>query len=167
MEINYYGIDLDAFILKIKEIQPEIEACRIVHPKDFFQFLTSKNLHPFLLSALDCAYWDLFGKLENKSFTELNQLENKTLAESSFTISIADAETQIRKMEQSSWKKFKVKMNGLNRDDFSKLIQSGFEIALDANASFKEEDCLWLQENLDSRNLMYIEQPLEIGNFEN
>ena len=166
VEINYYGINLNGFIIKLKEIQPEIETHDIVHPKVFFQFLKSKNLHPFLLSALDCAYWDLFGKLEKKSFVELNSIPTENLVESSFTISIADADTQIRKMEQSSWSKFKVKMNRLDKVHFSKLIQSGFNIALDANASFKKDDCIWLQQNTDCQKLNYIEQPMEIGGFQ-
>ena len=164
--INYYGINLEDFMLKLKEIQSGIEHRPVIHPKDFFEFLKQQNLHPFLLSALDCAYWDLFGKLENKTFAALNHIQTKNLVESSFTISIADAETQIRKMEKSDWSKFKVKMNGLNKNDFEKLIHSGFPVALDANASFLEEDCLWLQENPDSQKLLYIEQPMEIGHFQ-
>jgi len=166
VEINYYGINLEEFILKLNEIQPEIENHPIIHPKDFFVFLSKSNLHPFLLSALDCAYWDLFGKLENKSFAELNHLETKNLVKSSFTISIADVETQIRKIEKSSWPKFKVKCNGFNKDDFRKLIQAGKPLALDANASFSEEDCIWIQENELSGNILYFEQPLEIGNYQ-
>jgi len=163
--INYYGISLDEFFLKLTEIKTHIEGYKITPPKDFFQFLLKFELHPFLLSALDCAYWDLFGKLENKSFAELNQFDNKSLTESSFTISIADVETQIQKMEKSSWKKFKVKMNGLNKNDVEVLRNSGFSIALDANASFSEQDCIWLQENPVNQQFIYIEQPLKIGKF--
>jgi len=39
-------------------------------------------------------------------------------------------------------------------------------ISLDANASFAKEDCLKIQENADFQKLMYIEQPLEIGNYQ-
>lgn len=165
--INYYQINLDNFILKLKEIQSEVEDTLVAHPTEFFRFLNALQLHPFLLSALDCAYWDLYGKLENKSFAELNQLENKKLAESSYTISIADVETQLHKMGNSEWSKFKVKCNGLNKVDFEKLICSGFSMALDANASFSEEDCVWLQQNVEAQKLMYIEQPMEIGQFQN
>ena len=38
-------------------------------------------------------------------------------------------------------------------------------IALDANASFTKEDCLFIQETPGFQKLMYIEQPLEMGNF--
>lgn len=165
VSINYYGINLEDFVLKLKEIQPRIENQKIIHPKDFFAFLEQFQLHHFLLSALDCAYWDLFGKLENKSFSDINQLENKTLAESSITISIAEIDEQIRKIENSSWNKFKVKCNGFNLKNTEKLLNLNRNIALDANASFTKEDCLFIQETPGFQKLMYIEQPLEIGNF--
>ena len=165
VSINYYGINLEDFVLKLKEIQPRIENQKIIHPKEFFAFLEQFQLHHFLLSALDCAYWDLFGKLENKSFSDINQLENKTLAESSITISIAEIDEQIRKIENSSWNKFKVKCNGFNRKNTEKLLNLNRNIALDANASFTKEDCLFIQETPGFQKLMYIEQPLEIGNF--
>ena len=165
VSINYYGINLEDFVLKLKEIQPRIENQKIIHPKEFFAFLEQFQLHHFLLSALDCAYWDLFGKLENKNFSELNQLENKTLTESSITISIAEIDEQIRKIENSSWNKFKVKCNGFNLKNTEKLLNLNRNIALDANASFTKEDCLFIQETSGFQKLMYIEQPLEIGNF--
>ena len=165
VSINYYGINLEDFVLKLKEIQPRIENQKIIHPKEFFAFLEQFQLHHFLLSALDCAYWDLFGKLENKSFSGINQLENKTLAESSITISIAEIDEQIRKIENSSWNKFKIKCNGFNLKNTEKLLNLNRNIALDANASFTKEDCLFIQETPGFQKLMYIEQPLEIGNF--
>lgn len=39
-------------------------------------------------------------------------------------------------------------------------------IALDANASFTEEDCKWIQESELSENILYFEQPLEIANYQ-
>ena len=165
VSINYYGINLEDFVLKLKEIQPRIENQKIIHPKEFFAFLEQFQLHHFLLSALDFAYWDLFGKLENKSFSDINQLENKTLTESSITISIAEIDEQIRKIENSSWNKFKVKCNGFNLKNTEKLLNLNRNIALDANASFTKEDCLFIQETSGFQKLMYIEQPLEIGNF--
>ena len=165
VSINYYGIYLEDFVLKLKEIQPRIENQKIIHPKEFFAFLEQFQLHHFLLSALDCAYWDLFGKLENKSFSDINQLENKISAESSITISIAKIDEQIRKIENSSWNKFKVKCNGFNLKNTEKLLNLNRNIALDANASFTKEDCLFIQETSEFQKLKYIEQPLEIGNF--
>jgi L-Ala-D/L-Glu epimerase len=164
--IDYYQIDLQSFAIKLKEIKSQIEALKIIHPKDFFKFLLNLNLHPFLLSALDCAYWDLFGKLENKSFIELNQIPDENLTESSITISVANIEDQIKKIEKSSWNKFKVKCKGLNKNDVEKLLQLNRNIALDSNASFTDDDCIWLQENSQVQKFLYLEQPRPIDNYQ-
>jgi len=163
--IDYYQINLNDFVLKLKEIQREIEDQNIIHPKDFFAFLVGLNLHPFLLSALDCAYWDLFGKLENKSFIELNKIPSNDLVESSITISVAPIEEQIKKIRQSEWNKFKVKCKGLNRMHVEKLLQLNKNIALDSNASFTDEDCSWLQKNNEIQKFSYLEQPRPIDNY--
>ncbi len=164
--INYYGINLDEFILKLKEIQTKIEAKEIVHPKEFYHFLTSLNLHSFLCSALDCAYWDLYGKLENKSFSQLNYLSSSNLPESSYTISIAFVDEQIQKIQNSDWQKFKVKCNGLDQNYTFKLLETGKQIALDSNTSFSDDDCNFLQNNELTRNFLYIEQPRPVGEFQ-
>lgn len=163
--IDYYQINLQDFVLKLKEVQHQIEAQKVIHPKDFFKFLLSLNLHSFLLSALDCAYWDLFGKLENKSFLELNQLPTDNLVESSITISIGDIENQINKIQKSEWTRFKVKCKGLNKNNVEKLLQLDKSIALDSNASFTDEDCVWLQGNVEVQQFSYLEQPRPIDHY--
>jgi L-Ala-D/L-Glu epimerase len=163
--IDYYQINLHRFVLKLKEIHTKIEAQKIIHPKDFFKSLLSLNLHPFLLSALDCAYWDLFGKLENKSFIELNRLPAENLVESSITISVGEIDKQIQKIEKSSWNKFKVKCKGLDKNNVEKLLQLNRNIALDSNASFTDEDCTWLQENVEVQKFSYLEQPRPIDQY--
>ncbi|MGN7759518.1 enolase C-terminal domain-like protein [Chryseobacterium sp. 22532] len=163
--IDYYHIDLKNFIIRLNEIQPLLEKRTVVHPKDFFHFLSTLDLHPFLMSALDCAYWDLFGKLENRSFTELNHIPSGNLAESSITISVADIENQIRKIEKSSWNRFKVKCKGLHKDNIEKLLRLNRNIALDSNASFTDQDCLWLQENKDVLQFSYLEQPRPVDQY--
>ncbi|MNU12860.1 L-Ala-D/L-Glu epimerase [compost metagenome] len=163
--IDYYQINLQDFVLKLKKVQHQIEAHKIIHPKDFFKFLLGLNLHSFLLSALDCAYWDLFGKLENKSFLELNQVPTDNLVESSITISIGDIENQINKIQKSEWTRFKVKCKGLNKNDIERLLELNKDIALDSNASFTDEDCVWLQENAEVQRFSYLEQPRPIDHY--
>ena len=163
--IDYYHINLQSFVLKLKEIQDHIENQKIIHPKEFFTFLLSLNLHPFLVSALDCAYWDLFGKLENKSFIELNQLPTENLVESSITISVGEIEQQIKKIEKSNWTQFKVKCKGLDKKHVEELLKRNKNIALDSNASFTNKDCIWLQENVDVQEFSYLEQPRPIDHY--
>jgi L-alanine-DL-glutamate epimerase-like enolase superfamily enzyme len=163
--IDYYQINLQRFMVKLKQIQPLLENQKIAHPTEFFRFLSNLGLHPFLMSALDCAYWDLYGKLENKSFIELNDISSEHLAESSITISIGNIDDQIRKIEKSSWNRFKVKCKGLDQNDIEKLLNLNRNIALDSNASFTDDDCLWLQENEEIHQFTYLEQPRPVGNY--
>ena len=120
----------------------------------------------FLCSALDCAYWDLYGKLEQKTFLELNDISILNTPESSITISVAEISEQIKKIEKSNWTKFKVKCKGFNENDIIKLANLNYNIALDSNASFTIENCQRLEQLEISKNFTYLEQPMPIG-FEN
>ena len=161
--IDYYGINLDDFIQKLEKIKIQIENQLIFHPTEFYTFLETLQLHSFLRSALDCAYWDLFGKLEKKSFLELNAIEINKLPESSITISVAPIEEQLQKIANSNWNKFKLKCNNYDQNAIDLLLKSGKEIALDANGSFSADNCQQLEENSSTANFTYIEQPLKIG----
>ena len=59
-------INLADFVSILIKSQAQIENTNIVHPKEFYCFLVALDLPSFLRSAIDCAYWDLFGKLEKK-----------------------------------------------------------------------------------------------------
>lgn len=163
--IDYYNINLADFVQKLKQIQTKIEQESINHPAEFYLFLESLNLHSFLRSALDCAYWDLFGKLEKKSFLELNSISYHKLPESSITISIDSIENQIKKIEKSTWNNFKVKCNHFNELELNSLLSLDKNIALDANCSFSIKDCHFIEKSEFSSQFTYIEQPLEINSF--
>ncbi len=161
--IDYYDINLADFEQILKKVHSKIESQKINHPTEFYTFLLSLNLPSFLRSALDCAYWDLFGKLEKKSFLELNKINYNQLPDSSITISVAAVENQIKKIEQSAWSKFKVKCKRFSENDINKLLQLNKNIALDSNGSFTEEECLWLENNELVSKFTYLEQPMKTG----
>lgn len=161
--IDYYQINLNEFVIELQKIQSQIEKQNINHPAEFYSFLSTLNLHSFLRSAIDCAYWDLFGKLENKSFLELNNIEIKQLPESSITISVAPIEEQIRKIKTSSWNKFKVKCNHFNLNEIQTLLELDYAIALDSNGSFQKENCLQLEQLKGIEKFTYLEQPMHKG----
>lgn len=163
--IDYYGINLDELIQKLAFNQTLIEANQIIYPTEFYAFISSLNLGSFLTSALDCAYWDLYGKLEGKSFIELNNIATHSVPDSSITISIDSIENQIEKIQKSSWSKFKVKCNGLDKDSVEKLAVLPYEIALDSNGSFHEIDCDWLQNKEFAAEFSYLEQPMKPNQY--
>lgn len=161
--IDYYQINLTAFTLKLSSIKAVFEKQTILPPIEFYTFILSLNLSSFLQSALDCAYWDLFGKLENKSFFELNSITPVSLPESSITISVASIAKQIHKIETSSWSRFKVKCNHFSENDIRLLLELDKNIALDSNGSFTKSDCKWFENNESSSRFSYLEQPMKTG----
>lgn len=161
--IDYYGIQSKDLIASLVRIQSQIEKQNIEHPILFYSFLKQLHVSTFLTSALDCAYWDLFGKLEHKNFLTLNNISYSTLPESSFTLSIAPIEKQIEKINALNWQKFKVKCNICNFNSIEALLNTEKEIALDANGSFSIEDCKLLEDTSLAERLHYIEQPMPVG----
>lgn len=159
--IDYYHINLNDFDAILSKIKTQIESQSIVHPTDFYAFLQHLNLPSFLRSALDCAYWDLFGKLEKKSFLEMNTINYDVLPDSSITISVDTVDNQIKKIKGSAWAKFKVKCDHFDEMDILKLVAFNKPIALDSNGSFTKENCLWLQENQIVSKFTYLEQPMK------
>lgn len=163
--IDYYQINLADFSQKLTSIQSLVEKQDIQHPTQFYLFLAALELPVFLRSALDCAYWDLFGKLENKSFLALNSIEIKQLPESSITISVAPIKEQLQKIEASKWSRFKVKCGHFDESGIKRLLETDKEIALDANGSFTEAQCHWLENFEDSKKFTYIEQPMKPNHY--
>lgn len=161
--VDYYQISLTDCTQKLESVKKIIEKQKIISPFDFYNFIVSLHLSSFLRSALDCAYWDLFGKLENKSFLELNDIIPKTLPESSITVSVAPVEEQIKKMVHSNWTKFKVKCNRFHEKDIKLLLRLDKNIALDCNGSFSKKDCIWFENYKASSSFSYIEQPMKMG----
>ncbi len=161
--IDYYQINLQDFVQKLEVIKEQIEFQKLHYPIEFYGFLLTLDLPSFLRSALDCAYWDLFGKLENKSFLELNAIEIKQLPESSITISVDAIKNQIQKIKKSSWNKFKVKCNHFDENNIKSLLELSYNIALDSNGSFNKENCIWLQNEIVSEKFSYLEQPMKKG----
>lgn len=164
--IDYYGINSLDLTAQLTSSKTLIESVKIATPQVFYQFISSLNLSSFVTSALDCAYWDLFGKLENKNFFQINAIEFKKTPKSSITISIDNFENQIDKINKSTWEKFKIKCKGLDKNNFLKLVHLDKDIALDSNASFSEKDCNWIQNQVDTSKFSYIEQPMLINSYE-
>jgi len=161
--IDYYHISLADFELILQKIKSGIEKQPIQYPTEFYQFLLQFELPSFLRSALDCSYWDLFGKLERKSFLELNNIHYDRLPDSSITISVDAIENQIEKIEASAWIKFKVKCNHFNEKDITRLLALEKDLALDSNGSFTKENCFWLENNEAVSRFSYLEQPMKPG----
>ena len=162
-EIDYYHIHLDDFVKDLERIQLVLTSIPIEHPLDFFKKLQTFSLHPFLQSAIDCAFWDVYGKLNNKTFAELNHLPITHFPQSSITISMDDEAIQLQKIIESEWKYCKVKVNSWSISLRDKLLATGKNISIDSNGSFSLKTCEFIQNDPLSAKFLYFEQPMPKG----
>mgnify|MGYP006171864307 CR=1 FL=1 len=162
-EIDYYRIHITDFVYDLERIQPLFSTLEMEHPFDFFKKLQSFSLHPFLQSALDCAYWDLYGKLHNQTFAELNQLKTKDFPQSSITISIGEEAAQIAKIKSLDWDYCKVKVCHWSNSLRDLLLETGKKISIDSNGSFSPELCEQIANDPLSQHFLYFEQPMPKG----
>ena len=162
-EIDYYHIHLADFVNDLERIQPLFHWLQIEHPFEFFKKLKAFSLHPFLQSAIDCSFWDLYGKLNNKTFAELNQLHTNQFPQSSITISMDEEAVQLQKIIESEWEYCKVKVNSWSTSFRDKLLSTGKNISIDSNGSFSLETCELIQNDPVSAKFLYFEQPMPKG----
>ena len=168
-EIDYYHIHLDDFVNDLERIQLVLTSIPIEHPLDFFKKLQTFSLHPFLQSAIDCAFWDVYGKLENKTFVELNQIKLTHFPQSSITISMDEEAVQLQKIIETDWEYCKVKVNSWSTSLRDKLLTTGKKISIDSNGSFSLKTCELIQNDPLSAKFLYFEQPMSKGaeNYKN
>lgn len=162
-EIDYYHIHLEEFVPILEQLQSHFSSFAPMHPNDFYQQLTTFSLHPFLQSALDCAFWDLYGKLVHQTFGQLNQLKTATFPQSSITISMNEEALQIAAIKNSEWEYCKVKVNHWSDSLRDQLLQTGKKISIDSNGSFSPEVCKAIASDPLSMQFLYFEQPMPKG----
>jgi L-Ala-D/L-Glu epimerase len=162
-EIDYYGINLEEFVLVLEQLKSVFKGVELKHPVDFFEFLTSFKLHPFLQAAIDCAYWDVYGKVNTKSFAQLNNFSVDFIPQSSITLSIDTIEILADQIRNSKWDYIKVKVNSWDNELRDMLLSTGKKISIDSNGSFTLAQCKSIENDPLSSNFLYFEQPMPKG----
>ena len=118
---------------------------------------------PFVLSALDCAAHDLWGRLENAAVHRLWGLDPNDAVKSSFTIGIAGMNEMVAKLaEMPGWPVYKIKL-GTARD--VQIIRGLREhtdavFRVDANCGWAPGEAAALSTEMAQQGVEFIEQPL-------
>ena len=117
----------------------------------------------FVLSALDCAAHDLWGRLEGAPVHRLWGLDPADAVNSSYTIGIAGVDKMVAKLaEMPGWPVYKIKL-GTARD--MQIIQGLREhtdavFRVDANCGWAPCDAAALSSEMAQQGVEFIEQPL-------
>jgi len=163
--INYYNVTVDSMIADLEAKKLLVEKYAFTEPERYWHYLHHlfpKN--PFLVCALDMAYWDLYAKSKRKPLYQFfsESLANAPLTD--YTIGIDSVEKMVSKLNRKPWPIYKVKVG--TSDDLGVVseLRKNTEalIRVDANAGWTMDEALTLIPELHSLGVEFIEQPLSI-----
>ena len=166
--IPYYNITSSNVLKLLNEYKNAIERIPWEHPKTFWQGLEKLNIdHPFLVSALDCAAYDLFLKKQKTSLRAFLNLQ-KDLPITNYTIGVSNLSEAKEIITKTPWPSYKIKADA-NFDmsyllELSNITPSSFRI--DANASWNLKQFLSYLPVLETLPIDFIEQPFPVDAWE-
>ncbi|QLG44036.1 dipeptide epimerase [Costertonia aggregata] len=164
----YYKITVESMMAEIKVIEDEINDFDFKTPEKFHHFLVEKELTHFAICALDLAAHDLYGKLLDKPLYEIWGTNTKNYPITNYTIGIASIEKMVRKMKETPWPIYKIK---LGTEDDVAIVR---ELRKHTDAIFRiDANCAWTaQETVHNAPLLkalgveFLEQPLKADDWE-
>ncbi len=163
--IFYYGITLDSLTEEAMRIRDFLSEKIMETPELLWEELNNQNLHPFLLSAIDQAAYDLHGKINNMPTWQYIGGENKNLPITNYTIGLSSPEELLEKIKAAPWPAYKIKLAADNALKTIQLVRrhTDADIRVDANAAWTVEQTLELAPKMKALGVSIIEQPLAVG----
>ena len=157
-----YGETMETVTAAIEQIKPALEAG-----------MSRDELQPALLpgaarNALDCALWDLEAKTNATALWQIAGLPEPVPLQTAFTISLDSPAVMANKAKQAAaYPLLKLKLGGqdglaadLGRLAAVRQARPEARIMVDINEGWKPSDLLTHAEQLQSFDLILIEQPL-------
>jgi L-Ala-D/L-Glu epimerase len=167
--IHYYDVSVDGMIEALIQKTPILQRYAFTEPERFWHFchhLFPNN--PFLVCALDMAYWDLYAQFKGKETYQLWNLSMENTPLTDYTIGFDHVDHMLAKIKQTPWPIYKIKVTGA--DDLHVLQtlrkETDAVFRVDANASWTTETALALIPALAELGVEFIEQPLDVSNWE-
>lgn len=130
-------------------------------PQRFWHFLHHLfPKSPYLVSALDIASWDLWGKMKQKSVAELIGFDVNRSMKSDITVGVQEEETlcnELKKCEQSI---VKLKWSNEDLEGLNKITQcTEADLRIDLNEAWSADFCQKFLKNPLAQRFEFLEQP--------
>lgn len=165
----YYNSTIESLEASVRSVKSILEALEeSLHPTAFWKLVEPKlRNNYFALCAIDCAYWNLYAKQQQKPLYSFWNNTNIALPKTNYTIGIDSVAIMKSKIEAVPWPIYKIKLG--TKNDI-KIIQ---ELRKITDAIFRvDANCAWtVQETLKNAHILkklqveFIEQPLQADNW--
>ncbi|WP_420574539.1 dipeptide epimerase [Kordia sp.] len=165
----YYNSTIQSLKASVASVQSIFEVLEEnLHPEKLWQQLQPLLTHNyFALCAIDCAYWDLYAKQQQKPLRRFWSKHDLNLPKTNFTIGIDSIERMQAKIQQTPWPIYKIKLGTKNDikiiQELRKVTNAIFRV--DANCAWTVEETLKNAQILKQYNVEFIEQPLQADNW--
>jgi L-alanine-DL-glutamate epimerase-like enolase superfamily enzyme len=167
--ITYYNITIEQMVADIEKNKRLIEKFAFTDPERYWHYLHHLlPNNPFLVSALDMAGWDLFGKMAKKNLYQLWNTNWTNLPNTDYTIGIDTIENMVAKIKAKPWPIYKIKLGTSEDIEIIKALRANTDAVfrVDANAGWTIEEALYKIPQLKELGVELIEQPLAKDNWE-
>lgn len=166
--ISYYNITIDKMADDLEKNRSAIEKFSFTDPKRFWHFLHHLiPNNPFLVSALDMAGWDLFGKIRRLPLYKIWCTDINKIPVTDYTIGMDSKEIMLEKIKLHPAPIYKIKVGGIQDLEILESIKSTTNslIRIDANAGWTYQQAVELLPALERLEVELIEQPLPVDQW--
>lgn len=171
--VSYYNVTVDQMVEELLLKVKVLERYAFTEPSRFWHFCHHLfPTNPFLVCALDMAYWNVYAQIKKRSLRDLMNLpeDAKVLQEplTDYTIGMDSIETMVFKLKAKPWPIYKIKLG--SADDLGILEALRKEtkaiFRVDANAGWTLDEALFLLPKLQALGVELVEQPLAKDDWE-
>ncbi len=122
----------------------------------------------FTLCAIDCAYWNLYAKQNNKALRSFWDKPNSKVPLTNYTIGIDSISKMKAKIMETPWPIYKIKLGTSEDVKIIKALRSVTDAVfrIDANCAWTIEETIRNAKALKLLGVEFIEQPLKANNWE-
>ena len=166
----YYGVTIDGMIEVIESARGVIEAADPCRPELLWEELQAALPDaPFAQCAVDCAAYDLWGKLLGEPVWKLWGLDTATCPVSNYTIGIDTIEVMLAKMDEfPGWPVYKIKLGTKEDIEIIRALRehTDAKFRVDANCGWTADETIRNAPILKELGVEFIEQPLPADAWE-
>ena len=167
--ISYYHITVADMIAELELKKKQVETFALTEPERYWHYLHHLfPRNPFLVSALDMACWDLFGKMRREPLYRIWETKWEQIPPTDYTIGISSISDMIEKMQARPWPVYKIKLGTAEDLEIIRALREHTEAVfrVDANAGWTLEEALHKIPRLKELGVELVEQPLAPDNQE-
>jgi L-alanine-DL-glutamate epimerase-like enolase superfamily enzyme len=163
-EIRYYNNSVQAMADQLEQQRRVIEGYSINSPERFWHFL--HHLFPgnnFLISALDIAGWDLWGRMNGRSVQQLMRISGVNNPPTDYTIGFSQPEAIAQRVTEKRFPVYKLKVGGKGDLKSLEALRSATDAAIrvDANEGWTLEEAKFILPYMEKWDVELIEQPFD------